>query len=66
LHQYYAGRPADDSTQGDEYMVDESLHHEDDEDDNDGDDALPSELEDREPDTDLPPDEIDKPDLTVA
>lgn len=45
-------------------MVDESLQ--DDEDDNDGDDALPSELEDREPDTDLPPDEIDEPDLAVA
>jgi hypothetical protein len=45
-------------------MVDESLH--DDEDDNDGDDALPSELEDREPDTELPPDEIDEPDLAVA
>jgi hypothetical protein len=34
--------------------------------DDDGDDGLPSELEDREPDTDVPPDEIDQPDESVT
>jgi hypothetical protein len=44
-------------------MVDDLMS---DEDDQDGDDGLPAELEDREPDTDLPPDEIDEIDETVT
>jgi hypothetical protein len=40
-------------------MADELLS---DDNDQDGDDGLPSELEGRAPDTDTPPDEIDEPD----
>jgi hypothetical protein len=46
-------------------MFDEAVPKDEDEDD-DGDDVLPSELEDREPDTDPPPDEIDRPDESVT
>jgi hypothetical protein len=51
------------TSESDEHMFDETVP--DDEDD-DGDDGLPSELEDREPDTDVPPDEIDQPDESVT
>lgn len=45
-------------------MLDEAVPKDDD--DDDGDDALPSELEDREPDTDVPPDEMDEPEGSVT
>jgi hypothetical protein len=51
------------TSESDEYMFDDAVREDE---DYDGDDGLPSELEDREPDTDVPPDEIDQPDESVT